>query len=442
MQTTLETLSQLERRLNVSLPMADIETEVEKRIQKLSRTLKLPGFRPGKIPLRMVAQQYGPQVRGEVLSDKVQASFADAVREQKLRVAGYPRIEPRQAETPDPANFEYTAVFEVYPEVTVGSLEGESISRPVARIEEADVDRTVETLRRQRMTYSAVERGAGQGDRLTLDFTGTIDGVEFPGGQAKDFVIALGDGRMLPEFEVNLPGIKAGETRNFDMTFPADYFGKEVAGKTARFVVTALRVEETKLPAFDEAFARSLGIRDGSTEALRNEIRTNMGLELKRKIEARVKEQVMAALRRKSSLAIPRSLVDLECQDLARRVTEEQRQKGVKEEEIKVDPANFRAQAEERVALGLILADLIRQQGLVARPEQIRALVEEIAQTYERPEEVVKWHYAKAERLKDFEVLAIEGNVVAWALTQAKVVEEPTTFEALMNPAAAGAVNA
>jgi trigger factor len=442
MQSTLETLGQLERRLNVSVPIADIETEVQNRLHRMARTMKMPGFRPGKVPLRMVAQQYGPQVRSDVISEKVQSSFSEAVREQNLRVAGSPRIEPAQASKPESGTFDYAAVFEIYPDVTLGDLSQETIRRPVAEVTPADVDRTVETLRRQRVHYHTVDREAADGDRVVVDFTGTIDGVPFEGGQAKAYPIVLGERRMLPEFEAALPGSRAGERKEIDVHFPADYQGKDVAGKTARFALAIERVEEPHLPAVDADFAKSLGIDGGSVEALRREVETNLKLELKRKIDSRVKEQVMQALRRSSTLVVPRSLVDAESQGLAQRAYNEMRQAGAKPEDIKIDAEVFRPQAEERVALGLIIAEVIRRQGIAATPERVRAMVEEAAQTYEQPAEVVKWHYAKPERLKDFEVLALEANVVDWALSQAKLVEESVSFEALMNPQPAAPVEA
>jgi trigger factor len=420
--------------------MAEIEQEVDKRLHRLARTLKLPGFRPGKVPMKMVAQQYGPQVRTDVISDKVQSSFSEAVREAKLRVAGYPRIERRDPPETPASTFDYSAVFEVYPDVVLGELANETVTRPVADVTPGDVDRTLETLRRQRMHFHPVERPAAAGDRVVVDFSGRIDGVEFAGGQAKEFPVVLGEGRMLPEFEANLPGMSAGDTRSFDVQFPADYHGKDVAGKTARFEVTALRVEEAHLPALDAEFAKSLGIASGELDELRSEVTQNLRLELKRKIAARVKDQVMALLRRTATLAIPKSLVEVEVQSLAQRAYNEMRGRGAQPEDIKIDPSVFQAQAEQRVALGLIIGELIRSEGLTASPEQVRALVEETAQTYEQPREVVKWHYAKPERLKDFEVLALEENVVDWALSRAKVIDEASSFEALMNPPAAAPV--
>ena len=293
MQTSLETLGELERRLTMSVPVAEIESQIQQRLAQLARNVKVPGFRPGKVPLKMVAQQYGPQVRSDVISDAVKNSFADAVRAQNLRIAGSPRIEPK----PDAAaadQLEFSAVFEIYPEVKVGDLSAVTIERPQADVGAEDIERTIEMLRRQRTRYEPVSRAAAEGDRAIVDFTGKIGGVEFPGGQASDFPIVLGEGRMLPEFEAVLPGMTEGETRTFTLTFPADYHGKEVAGKEAEFALTVKRVEGGIVPAVDAEFARAFGIASGSVDDLKAEIAANLKLELKRKIETKVKEQVFA----------------------------------------------------------------------------------------------------------------------------------------------------
>jgi trigger factor len=434
MQTTLERLGQLERRLNVAVPVAQIEGEVQKRLARLARTVKLAGFRPGKVPLKLVAQQYGPQVRSDVIADTVNASFNDAVREQNLRVAGYPRIERREDAPPTPESLEFSAVFEVYPEVPAIDAGGIAIERPQVEMTAADVDRTLEVLRRQRTKFVAVPREARTGDRVTVDFTGTIDGVAFAGGQAKDFPVNLGEGRMLPEFEVAIAGMKAGEARSFPLTFPADYHGKDVAGKTAEFTLTASEVSEPQVPPLDEAFARGFGIASGRLDELRSEVEANLRLELKRKIGAVLKEQALAGLRAQAQFALPRSLVDLETRGLAERAAANLREQGAKPEDIKLDPEMFRRQAEDRVALGLIVGELVRREGLQGKAEQVRALVQETAQTYEQPDAVVRWHYEKRERLADFEALAVEKNVVDWVLARARVTDTPTSFEALMTP--------
>ena len=434
MQTSLETLGQLERRLTMAVPLAQIETEIGKRLARLAKNAKVPGFRPGKVPLKIVAQQYGPQVRSDVIADAVQASFADAVREQNLRVAGHPRIEPSVVEG-TAGELAFSATFEVYPEIRIGDLADVVIERPVAEVGPADVDHTLEVLRKQRTRYEHVTRSAAAGDRVLVDFTGTIDGVEFPGGQAKDFAIVLGEGRMLPEFEGAITGMQEGETRDFPVTFPADYHGREVAGKQARFVLTMKSVAAAHVPAVDTDFAKAFGIASGDVAELKSEIASNLALELKRKIEAKVKEQVFAALRQKAQFALPKSLVELEAQNMAQRMAADLRRQGMKPEDIKLSAEMFRSGAESRVMLGLALAEIVREHGLHAKPEQVKALVHEAAQTYEQPEAVVRWHYDKPERLNEFESLAVEHNVVDWVLQRAKVEDRVVAFQELMEPA-------
>jgi trigger factor len=437
MQMTLETLGQLERRLHVAVPIEQIEGEVQKRLARLAKTVKIAGFRPGKVPLKMVAQQYGPQVRSDVISDTVQSSLNDAIRAQNLRVAGYPRIEPKQPAAED--QFEFSAVFEVYPEITLGDLSGIKIMRPVADITPIDVEHTLDVLRKQNVRYELVERAAQNEDRVMVDFSGRIDGVEFPGGQAKDFAITLGEGRMLPEFDTALTGMSAGETKTFKLVFPPGYHGREVAGRMAEFSLTVHSVAQPILPQIDAEFARKFGIASGSVDELRSEVAANLKLELKRKIEAALKQQVIQALRSTSQLVVPKSLVELEAENLLRRTSEEMKQRGARESNLPTSADIFRPQAEERVAFGLILNEIVRVNQLQPKPEQVRALVVEAAQTYEQPDAVIRWHYEKRERLNDFETAAVEHNVVAWALGRAQVEDQPTTFSDLMEPAPASA---
>ena len=433
MQTSLETLGALERRLNVAVPIAEIEGEVKKRLTRLARTVKVAGFRPGKAPLRMLDQQYGSQVRSDVISERVQSTFNDAIRSQNLRVAGTPRIEPQRGDQPATETLEFSAVFEVYPEVQIGQVEDIAITRPLAEVTPQDIDRTLEVLRKQRTTYSTVERVAQAGDRVHVDFTGTIDGVEFAGGQARDFPIVLGEGRMLPEFEAAITGAAAGDTREFPLTFPADYHGREVAGKEARFTLTVHRVEAPETPALDSEFAKAFGIASASIDDLRREVEANLRLELKRKVDAAIKAQALSGLRQRATFAVPKALVDSEAHALRERTLANLReQPNVKPENLDLSLDVFRPQAEERVALGLIIAELVRNEQLHAKPEQIKTLVTETAQTYEQPDAVVRWHYEKPERLRDFEAMVLEQNVVDWILARAKVTDEPTTFETIM----------
>jgi trigger factor len=436
MQTTLETLGQLERRLNVAVPIAQIEGEVAKRLAKLAKTVKIAGFRPGHVPLKMVAQQYGPQIRSDVIGDAVQKSFNEAVRDNNLRVAGYPRIEPRVTqEAPAQEALEFSAVFEVYPDIAIGDLSAIQIERPVAEVTPADVDRTLDVLRKQRATWSPAGRPAAKGDRVIVDFTGRIDGVEFAGGQAKDFAIELGEGRMLPEFEAAVLGSEPGQQKTFPLTFPADYHGKEVAGKNAEFTLDVKQVTAPVMPALDDAFAKAFGIASGRVDDLRSEVESNLKLELKRKLESLVKDQVFGALRAQANFALPKALLDAEAQQMMERMARDLQQQGMKAEDIKLTPELFAAQAENRVKLGLIVSELVRIHNLAAKPEQVRVLVAEAAQTYEQPDAVVRWHYEKPERLNEFQALAVERNIVDWVLARVKVVDKPTKFEAVMEPA-------
>ena len=435
MQTSLETIGQLERRLNMAVPLAQIESEVGKRLARLAKSVKVAGFRPGKVPMKMVVAQYGGQVRSDVINDALESTFTDAVRAQNLRVAGNPRIEPRQdASTPD--QLEFSAVFEVYPEIRIGGLSDVSIERPVAEVGPADVEHTLEVLCRQRTRYEHVHRASVKGDRVIVDFTGRIDGVEFPGGQAKDFAIVIGDAAMLPEFDTAVTGMAEGETKTFGLTFPADYHGKEVAGKHAEFTLIAKTVSEPHVPPVDAEFARAFGIASGSIDELKTEVAANLRLELKRKIEAQLRGQALSALRRKAEFAIPKALVESEAQNMAQRMAADFAQKGMKPSELALSPDLFRSGAEERVALGLVVAEVVRAEKLQAKPDQVRAAVEEAAQTFEQPDAVVRWHYEKPERLGEFEMQALERNVVDWVLARAKVEDKPTTFAELMGPAA------
>jgi len=432
MQINLETLGTLERRLSVSVPATEIHGEVDNRLKRLSRTVKMHGFRPGKVPLKVVAQQYGLQVRQEVLGDAMQKSFGEAVRNQNLRVAGYPKFEPKPL-AEGSAEFHYSATFEIYPEVTVGDVASAAIERPVLMVGEAEVDKTLTIMRKQRARFVPVERTAQIGDRAMIDFRGTLNGAEFPGSSGKDQALTLGEGRLLPEFEGNVAGLKAGESKSFDVRFPDDYHGKEVAGKTARFEVTVKEVAEPILPELDAEFARSLGVADGDLGKMRAEIKVNLEREVKGKLKSRVKDQVMQALLNATQFEAPRSLVQMELQRMQAGARQELATRGVKMPEGAPLPMDmFQEQAQRRVSLGLILGEVVKAHELFPKPEQVRTLVEEQAQSYEHPEEVVKWFYSDPERLREIESVAMEENVVTWALGVAKVTDKTIDFDELM----------
>jgi len=434
MQTTVENLSHLERRLTMAVPVAEIDRQVDERLKKLARNVRLPGFRPGKVPLKIVAQQYGPQVRSEVIGDAVQKGFTDAVRDQNLRVAGYPRIERKEG-APE-GELQFSTTFEVYPEISLGDLGGVTIERPSLTVGEAEVEKTLEVLRKQRTRYEATQHAAVKGDRVTIDYAGAIDGVAFSGGQATDFAFVLGEGRLLPDLEGGITGLAAGASKTVPVTFPADYQSRDVAGKTASFDVTLKKVEAPHLPEVDAEFAKSLGVADGDLQKMRAEIKANVEREVKTRLGERLKAKAMQALAETTRLDLPKALVDLEIERLVAGARGELQARGLKMENVPIDPQLFEDQAKRRVALGLIVAELVKRFELGAKPEQVRKLVEEHAESYEQPSEVVKWFYTQPERLAEFDGAAVEANVVDWVLKQARVVDKPVAFDELMGRAA------
>lgn len=426
--------SPLERRIDMTVPMADIEKDVAQRLKKMARNVKMPGFRPGKVPFRMVEQHYGAQARSEAIGEAVEKAFGEAVREQKLRVVGYPRIEAKEGA--DASLLAFSAVFEVYPDVKLNSVADRAIERPRLELGEAEVDKTLEFLRKQRTTYAETARAAEKGDRVTIDFTGRLNGEVFQGGQATDYVLVLGEGRMLPDFENGIVGLKAGEGRNFELTFPSDYPAAELAGKTVGFEVAVKGVEAPRLPAVDADFARSLGIADGDVAKMRAEIRANLENEVNKRIKARVKEQAMQALLDANPIDVPKALVEQEAESMAQAARQNLAERGVDIKNMPVDAGWFTEQAERRVKLGLIIAEMMKEHALHARPEQVRALIDEQAQSYEQPEEVVRWYYAQPQRLAEMEALAIEENVTNWVVANARTTDKAVSFDELMGNAA------
>jgi trigger factor len=431
MAATLENISQLERRINISLPSQEIDSEVQTRLKQLARNVKMHGFRPGKVPLKVVAQQYEDQVRREVLGDALQKSFGDAVRAQNLKVAGYPRFEPK-GELGSVAQVEFSATFEIYPEVTASDMGKIVIKRPVTEVSEAEVDKTLEIMRKQRATFDPVTRPAALGDKVTIDFTGKIDGQEFEGGKGENLSLTLGEGQLLKDFEQHVAGMEAGASKTFELRFPEDYHGKELAGKTATFDVKLKQVSGPKLPPVDADFAKSLGVADGNLDTMRREVRENLEREVKRRISTRVKDQIMQALLDTTKVDVPKSLVELEIERLQSTAQQDLAARGVKAQGMQLPRDLFEKQAQRRVALGLILAEVVKTQALQAKPEQVRAMVEEQAQSYEQPDQVVKWYYQSPERLREIESMVVEENVVKWAQATAQVNDTPTDFDELM----------
>lgn len=431
MQVSVETTGGLERRITVRVSAERIEKEVENRLQSLVRTARVAGFRPGKVPFKVVERKYGPQVRQEVLGEVVQSSFYEAVAQEKLRPAGGPAIEASKMEPGQ--GLEYSATFEVYPEIQLAVLEGCKVERPVAAVAEEDVDQVIDTLRKQRVTWGSVDRPAQSDDRLIIDFEGTVDGAPFPGNTGKQVALVLGAGAFLKDFEEQLVGAKAGEQRSFDVRFPEDYPAKEVAGKQVRFQVDVTSVSEPKFPVVDEAFARGFGIEDGSVDGLRREVRQNMERELDQTIKARVKQQVMDALREKNSIDLPGVLVEQEIDRLVAQTQERMRDPN-RRQNLSLPRSLFEEQARQRVALGLIIAEVVKANGIKVDQARVRSAVESLAATYEHPEEVVNWYYSNRNLLANVEGLVLEDQVVDHVLQQLEVVDVPTTFDALMNP--------
>jgi trigger factor len=428
MSATVETLAGLERRITLNLNPAEIDAEVGKRLQKMSKNVKLDGFRPGKAPAKMVALRYGNEVRGEVLGDALHKEFIAAIEANKLDVAGYPRFDPA-------GEGAFNATFEVYPEISVGALDQVKINRPVVEVTDADVERTLDVLRKQRVRFNAAERASENGDRVHIDYLGTIDGVAFQGGEAKDFPLILGEGRTLPDFEGSLLGMTAGETKTFDVKFPDDYFAKELAGKTATFEATMKSVHAPHMPEVDEAFAHSLGIKDGGAAKLKEEIAANLSREAKRRIQARLKEQVMDGLLAVSPFDVPKGLAAQEARSLMEHAVNDLKARGMKEQDIKLNEQIFEPQAKRRVALGLLLNSFAAANNIGAEEDKVRAKVDEFAQSYEDPSEVVAWYYQDANRLREVKAMVVEDNVVEAVLQRAQVTDEPSTLENLMGKA-------
>lgn len=433
MAAVVETLDKLERKMTLSLPVNTIQSEVAARLKKLARTVKMDGFRPGKVPMNVVAQRYGYSVQYEVMNDKVGEAFFNAANEAQLRVAGQPKINEKEGAPEGELAFE--AVFEVYPEVKIGDLSTAEVEKATAEVSDAAIDKTLDILRKQRRTFSQRphDAAAENGDRVTVDFEGKIDGEAFAGGKAEGFQFILGDGQMLKEFEEATRGLKAGESKTFPLAFPADYHGKEVAGKTADFMVTVKKIEAAHLPEVNEALAKSLGIADATVDGLRADIKKNLEREVKSRLQARNKTAVMDALVAKAELDLPNAAVQAEMARLLEGARADLKQRGIKDaDKVEIPDDVFRPQAERRVRLGLVVAELVRANALQATMEQIKAHVEELAASYEKPTEVSRWYFSDNKRLAEVEAIVLENNVTDFVLSKAKVTEKAMAFDELM----------
>ncbi len=428
MQVSVEQTGSLERKLTVQVPAERVEDEVTNRLRNLARRVRMDGFRPGKVPFKVVQKRYDGQVRGEVLSDLVQQTLTEALRQENLQPAGGPRIEPKQME-PGQA-LEYSAVFEVYPQIELASLENAEVEKPAAQVTDADVDKMLEKLRTQRATWDAVDRDAREGDQVMVNFEGTIDGEAFSGGKGEQVPIVLGAGSMIEGFEAQLVGAKSGDHRTVEVRFPDDYRAQEVAGKDAKFEVDVVTVSEPVLPELDDDFARAFGVAEGGADALRTEVRGNMERELAQKLRSKTKEQVLERLREANDIEIPKALVDEEITRLMAQAT------GKRPEELKglnLPREVFEDRARQRVALGLLIGEVIKTNEVQLDAERVRETLDRVASSYEDPEEV-KQAYRKNPSLRnDLEAHVMEDQVVDLLLGQMKIKEKQLAFDEVMN---------
>ena len=433
MAVTVETLEKLERRITLTLAADTINNEVQSRLKRLARTVKADGFRPGKVPMSVVTQRYGYSVQYEVMNDKVGQAFQQATNEANLRVAGQPRITEKEA-APE-GQMAFDATFEVYPEVKLGDLGTAEVERVTTEVTDAAIDKTLDILRKQRRTFAqrAQTEAAMDDDRVTIDFEGKIDGVPFDGGKAEAFQFIIGEGQMLEAFEKAVRGMKTGDSKTFPLQFPDDYQGKDVAGKEADFMVTLNKVEAQHLPEVNEALAKALGIADGTVEALRADIKRNLEREVKFRVLARNKGAVMDAVAKSAELDLPSALVKNEIDRMVENARADLKKRGIKDAEKAPIPEEiFRPQAERRVRLGLVVAELVRANNLQAKPDQLQAHIEEMAQSYEKPSEVVRWYLSDRQRMAEVEGVVIENNVTDFVLSKAKVTDKVLPFDELM----------
>jgi trigger factor len=421
----------LERRLDLRIPRDEVEAAVVARLKTMAKTARMAGFRPGKLPMHLVRQQYGDSALSEVLGAAVQRAFTEQITAQSLKLAGYPQIEARP--DADDGSYQFCAIFEVLPTVVLGDLTGVAIEKPTLELSDAHIDQTLEQLRAQRTTYESITEPAALGDRMIINFTGRKNGETFEGGSAQGFAVQLGSGMMIADFEQALIGLAPQAQKTFDATFPADYHAADLAGQTINFTVDVQSVMRAQIPPLDADFARALGVDNGDLNQLRQEVGDNLAREVKKRLQARLTKAVMDALLAATPVDAPQTLVHAEAREMAENTRRHLEQQGIQSSPMPLNFAMFKDAATRRVKLGLILSTLTAQHGLEAKPEQVRALIEEHAATFEDPQEVVRWYYEKPERLAEAHALTTENNVVTWVLTQATVTEKPLSLEELMH---------
>ncbi|HNG46255.1 MAG TPA: trigger factor [Agitococcus sp.] len=434
MQVSVENVSGLERRVKIAVPADQVEQAVNKKINQAARTIKMDGFRVGKVPLNVIKKRYGASIRAEALDDIIRDAYVSAIQQTELKVAGFPNIEPISfAEGKD---VEFAAVVEVYPEVTLGDFSALAVERPTSEVTDADVDTMIANLRRQRAKWEESAEAAADQDRLTIDFEGSVNGEKFEGGTAQDFAIVIGSKRMIPGFEEQLVGSKAGEETVITVTFPADYQAENLAGKEAQFKINVKKVVKPTLPELDATFLEAFGVKDGNVDQFRADVRKNMERELRNGIRAKVKSAVFDALVKANSIELPKALV---AEEINRQRQQAIQQFGGKNAQIKPEMLPdelFKEQSERSVALGLLVSEIIRANEITVDAERVRALVDEVAQSYEQPEEVVKWYYSSKEQMAQVQSAVLEDQVVDLVLAKAQITDKAVGYEELLRPQA------
>lgn len=429
MQVSVEKTSELSRKMTVSVPEEVVQEKMAARLKSLTREVKIDGFRPGKVPQHVVKKMFGDRIRGEVTGDLIQSTYFEALQDQNLRPAGHPHIHPSN----ETEGFKYTAEFEVYPDISLEGVDQIEVKRPVATVSEADVDGMIEKLRAQRKTWNKVERASQENDRITISFSGVADGENFTNGKVENYPVEIGAKQMIPGFEDNLIGLEAGADKTFEVSFPEEYGNEKLAGKAAQFEVEVIAVEEPVLPEIDEAFVKAYGIEDGSVESFREDVRNNMERELERALRGKLKNAVMDALYEKLQIAVPNTLVDQEVENMMKPYIETAKRQKMKLDDLKLPRDTFEEQARRRVALGLILGEIIQKNNIKIDANKVRSAIEDMARSYERPEDVIKWYYADESRLDDVRQMVLEDQTVEWLVAQAKVSDEPMKFDDVMN---------
>ncbi len=429
MQVSVEKTSELSRKMTVSVPEAVVQEKMAERLKSLAHSVKIDGFRPGKVPQHVVKKMYGDRIRGEIASELIKATYYDALQDQDLKPAGHPYIEP----VDETEGFKYTAVFEVYPEITLEGIDQLVVVRPVAAVSDSDVENMIEKLRAQQQSWHIVDRPAQEHDRVTISFSGTSEGENFTDGRVEDFQVVCGSKKMIPGFEDNLVGLETGSNKTFTLTFPEDYDNKVLAGKVAQFAVDVIKVEEPLLPEIDEDFVKAYGIEDGSVESFREDVRNNMDRELEQALRSKLKSSVMDALYEKIQLTVPNTLVDMEVDSLMKPYIETAKRQKMKLEDLKLPRDVFEEQAKRRVALGLILGEIIQKNAIKLDSNKVRSTIEDLARSYERPDDVINWYYSDESRLTDVQQMVLENQVIEWLVARAKVSDETVNFNDVMD---------